>query len=185
MTAAARLVAVVIGVVGIVLAAAALVREAVLASGWSIRWPLPAWWREFIAGSSWGLWLAATGSAVLAIALMVYAIRQLRRTRPSAAAVEFPGEGGAARLDVGALQRGLRRRLETGLPGLRARSLQLERTAEGWYVRLEADVPARDLVGLQARAAAVVAQDLERMGAMRLVRLDVVAHDLLRTAAPG
>lgn len=183
MTPAARLLAVLIGVAGIVLAAAALVREAVLAAGWSVRWPLPGWWRESVAGSSWGLWLAAVVAAALTIALLLYAFRQLGAADHAAAVVEFRSERGAARLDVAALQRGLSRRLEAGLPGLRARSLELERTQEGWRARLEADVPANDLVGLQTRAAAIVAADLQRMGAMRLERLDLVARDVLRAPA--
>jgi hypothetical protein len=184
-TPAARLLAVLIGVVGIVLAAAALVREAVLAAGWSIRWPLPQWWTDLTAGSSWRLWLAAAVSILLTIALLLYAFRQLGGSRPAPSAVEFRDGDVSARLDVGALERGLGRRLQAELPGLTTRSLELVRTGDGWYARLEADVPARDLAGLHKRAGDIVADGLLRTGSMRLARLDLVARRVLRPAAPA
>jgi hypothetical protein len=183
-TPAARILAAFIGVAGIVLASAALIRETVLAAGWSMRWPLPRWWADLVGSTSWRLWLAAAVAAVLTITLLIYAFRQLGGDA-GPANVEYGGDHGTARLDVAALERALRRRLEAELPGVSARSLELRRLGDGWYARLEADVPARDLAGLQTRAERLVTADLQRTASMRLLRLDLVARHVFRPVAPG
>ena len=45
-------------------------------------------------------------------------------------------------------------------------------------MRVEAELPARDLLGLQARAGGLLAADLARMGGLRLDGLDVVVTRL-------
>ena len=76
------------------------------------------------------------------------------------------------------MERALRRRLENDLPGVKTRGLELTKRGDGWWVRLEADLPARDVLGVQARAGGLLAADLARMGGLRLDGLDVVVTRL-------
>ncbi len=92
--------------------------------------------------------------------------------------MEFGDAANRARLDVSATERALRRRLEKDLPGVKTRTLELTQRGDGWWVRVEADLPARDVLGLQARAGGLLAADLARMGGLRLDGLDVVVTRL-------
>jgi len=72
----------------------------------------------------------------------------------------------------------LRRRLEKDLPGVKTRALELTKRGDGWRVRVEADLPARDVLGLQARAVGLLTADLARLGGLRLDGLDVIVTRL-------
>ena len=179
MTVTARVVAVIAGLVGLVFAAADLVREAVLAIERSVAWPFAGWWSQLTTDPTWATALAAAAAAVVTVALIVLAVRQLRPQRRGREVVEFGDAASRARLDVSATERALRRRLETDLPGVKTRTLELTQRGDGWWVRVEADLPARDVLGLQARAGGLLAADLARMGGLRLDGLDVVVARLI------
>lgn len=181
MTPTARLIAVVVGLAGLLFAVAGMVREVVLAAHGATDWPLSTWWARVTAEPSTATTVAAVVAGLLTVALLLLAVRQLGGRRRGPALVEFAGEDGWARLDLGALERALCRRLEVEFPGLRARGLELTKRTDGWRARLEAELPALDLQALQVRAHDRLTTDLARMAGMRLEALDIVA---LRLAAP-
>jgi hypothetical protein len=158
-----------------------LVREVVLAADGAIDWPLSAWWVRVTGGPSNTTTVAAVLAGLLALTLLLLAVLQFGGRRRGPALVEFAGEGGWARLDVGAVERALRRRLEAEFPGLKARRLVLSKHAGGWQARLETEAPALELDAVQVRALDLLAADLDRMAGMRLEVLDIVA---LRLTAP-
>ena len=178
MTASGRVVAVIAGLVGRLLAVADLVREAVLATERSVAWPFAEWWSRLTTDPTWATAVAAAAAAAVALALILLAVRQLRAQRRGPELVEFGDAASHAQLDVRALARALRRRLENDLPGVKTRELELTKRGDGWWVRLEADLPARDVLGVQARAGGLLAADLARMGGLRLDGLDVVVTRL-------
>lgn len=180
MTPTARLIAVVVGLAGLLFAVAGLLREVVLAAQGATTWPLSTWWTRVTGGSSTTTTIAAVLAGLLTVALLLLAARQLGGRR-GASLVQFAGDSGWARLDVGALERALCLRLEAEFPGLKARGLELTKHAGGWRVRLEAELPALDLEGLRARAQELLATDLAVMAGMQLEVLDVVA---LRLTVP-
>jgi len=177
-TATGRAVAVIAGLVGLLLAAADLVRESMLATERSVAWPFAEWWSRLTTDPTWATAVAATAAAVVAVALILLAVRQLRPQRRGPELVEFGDAASRAQLDVPALARALRRRLENDLPGAKTRELELTKRGDGWWVRFEADLPARDVLGVQARAGGLLAADLARMGGLRLDGLDVVVTRL-------
>ena len=178
MTASGRVVAVIAGLIGLLFAAADLVREVVLAAERSVAWPLAEWWSQLTTDPTWATAVAAVAAAVLTVALILLAARQLRAQRPGPELVEFGDAASRAQLDVPATERALRRRLETGLPGVKTRELELTKRGDGWWVRLEAELPARDVLGVQARAGGLLTADLARLGGLRLDGLDVVVARL-------
>jgi len=180
-TPSARLIAVVVALAGLLFAAAGMVREVVLAAHWATDWPLSTWWARVTGEPSAATTVAAVLAGLLAVALLLLAVRQLGGRRRGPALVEFAGEHGWARLDIGALERALRRRLEVEFPGLKARGLEFSKLTSGWRARLEAELPALELEALQVRAHDLLATDLARMAGMRLEVLDIVA---LRLTAP-
>jgi len=178
-TAMARIVAVIAGLACMSLAAAELVKQGMLAAEPGMVWPASAWWAELTGDPLWTTTgVAAAITAAAAIALIVYAIRQLGDSRRGPELVEFAAEGCRARLSVPGLERALARRLEAVLPGARVARVGLTRGAEGWRARVEADMPAVDLAGAREHALAVLTRDLERMGGIGLVRLDLVVRAL-------
>jgi hypothetical protein len=177
-TAGGRTVAVIVGLVGLLFAAADLVREAVLASEGGVSWPFASWWSQLTTDPTWATAVAAAAAAVAAVALILLAVRQVRPWRPVSGQVEFGDAASRARLDVAATERALRRRLEKDLPGVKTRELRLTQRGDGWWVRVEAELPARDVLGLQARAGGLLAADLARLGGLRLDGLDVVVTRL-------
>jgi len=177
-TASGRVVAVIAGLIGLLFAAADLVREVVLAAERSVAWPLAEWWSQLTTDPTWATAVAAVAAAVLTVALILLAARQLRAQRPGPELVEFGDAASRAQLDVPATERALRRRLETGLPGVKTHELELTKRGDGWWVRLEAELPARDVLGVQARAGGLLAADLARLGGLRLDGLDVVVARL-------
>jgi hypothetical protein len=179
MTPLARLVAVALGVAGLLAAAAAFVREAVLAAEPTASWPVADWWVNLADQPAWQTGVAAAGCAVLAAALALLAYRQVRPARRGAGAVELVGERGKARLDIRALERALLRRLQADLRWTTLRRVSLRESGDRWRARLEGDVVLRDLAGLQRRAAQIVAADLLRMGGLQLEAVDIVAGGAL------
>jgi len=175
MTTAGRVAAVLAGLVCMVLAAVELVRQAVLAAGDDVAWPVSSWWADLTGDPSW----TTTGAAaavliVVAVVLIVVAVRQLSDVRRGPELVEFATDEGRARLSVPGIEQTLARRFESLAPGVRVTRLDLTRQADGWRVRVEASLPGRDLEGMRRRALAVMAEDLERLGGLDLVRLDLV-----------
>jgi len=177
-TVTGRVIAVIAGLVGLLFAAADLVREAVLATEHGVAWPFAEWWSQLTTDPTWATAVAAAAAAVVAVALIVLAVRQVRPPRRAREVLEFGDEASRAQLDVPALERALRRRLESDLPGVKTRALELTKRGDGWRVRLEADLPARDVLGVQARALGLLAADLARLGGLRLDGLDVVVTGL-------
>lgn len=178
MTAGGRVVAVIAGLVGLLFAAADLVREAVLATERGVAWPFAEWWSQLTSDPTWATAVAAAAAAVVTVALIVLAVRQLRPQRRSPELVQFGDAASRTQLDVPAVERALRRRLESDLPGVKTRALELTKRGDGWWVRLEAELPARDVLGGQARAVGLLAADLARLGGLRLDGLDVVVTRL-------
>jgi hypothetical protein len=177
-SAAARSMAVVVGVAGVVLALAAAVREIVLASDVSVHWHITPALQRLTTSPSGATWAVAAGLALAGVALLVLDAWQLGGTDEGPQVVQFKDEQGWARLDVRAVQRGLRRRLQASVPGLTVREVRLRKEGDTWRVVVTADAPARDLQQLRSRLQAMVGQDLLRMGGMRLRRLDLVVDRL-------
>ena len=178
MTGTGRVVAVIAGLVGLLFAAADLVREAVLAAHGGVSWPFAEWWSRLTVEPTWATVVAAAAAAAVTVALILLAARQLRPRRPSSGRLEFGDERSHTQLDVASTERALRRRLETDLSGVKTRDLELIKRGDGWWVRLEADLPGRDVLAVQARAGGLLAADLARMGGLRLDGLDVVVTRL-------
>lgn len=180
MTAAARVTAVLVGLLLMVLAAAALVREVVLAADRAVTWPLAGRWEQLVGEPSWATTgVAALVCAALAAGLLALAVRQGGAVRERPVLVRIETEHGATSLDVPAVERALRHRLEAAVPDIRVRQFEL---GAGCRVRVEVDVRAVDLVGVQARAFAALAPDLERLVGLRLEAVDVVAARLVMPA---
>lgn len=178
MTPAGRGIAVVAGVGMALLAAAALVREVVLAAGTAVSWPAAAWWARLADEPTWVTAVAAAAAATATAAFILFALRQLEPRHDGPQAVEFAAEGGWTRLDVGGLEAALRRRVEARVAGLRTSQLVLTRRAEGWDARLEARFAGRDLLRAQREAHALLAADLAILGGMSLRRLDLVVTQI-------
>ena len=178
MTPGTRVAAMLVGLVGILFALAGAVREVVLASDETLSWRTSAALRRLIEEPYWATWVAAAAAAALAVGLIVVALRQLRATDGGPLLIQFQDETGWARLDVRAMERGMSRRLQAALPGVRVRELQLRKTGDVWQVTVSAAVPARDLQGLRQRAHQLLSDDLQRTGGMRLQRLDLVVDGL-------
>jgi len=176
----ARGLAVLVGLVGLLVAIPALVRELVLATSYGTAWPLTDSWARLTQDPTTATKVAAAATAVAAVALLVLAVRQLSTRRRGPQVVEFGDAAGRARLDVAALETSLLRRLAKELPGVTPIGLDLDEEAGGWRVRLQADVAARDLAGMPARVARVLAPDMERMAGLRLDAVDVVVRRLLK-----
>jgi len=178
-TAGARVIALVVGLVGFVVAVAAFVRELALAVHSGLSWPVASWWSRLItAEPRLGVGIAAAVTGVLAVVLLVLAIRELGSPRRGPDLVEFGAGDGGARLEVPALELALRRDIEKQCPGVRTQTLTLTKRGDAWRVRLEALLPAADLAGTRLRMAGLVAEDLRHAGGMRLGGLDVVATRL-------
>jgi hypothetical protein len=180
MTWSGRVAALLVCLAGIFLAVAALVRQAASAADGAAVWSPTRSWASAVAEPSWATTgVAAAVCAAAGVTLIALAVRQLRVGRRGPLVIEFGAEGGSVRLDVAALERALRHRLEKELPGVRARDLSLEKAENGWRIRVEAEVPARDLTGLRKAAATVLSSDLERIGDLRLAGADMVVTGLV------
>jgi hypothetical protein len=176
-TPAARVLAVIIGIAGLVVAMAALVRAAVLAAEPGLTWSAPDWWTSVTSGSSLATTIAAAVAGVVAAFLIVLAVRQVRRGSSRRPVLEFGGEKGQARLDVRALEKALERSVRASIQGAGAGRVTLTREPAGWFARLETQLPARDLAGAQEHVTQLLRGDLERLGGIRLDGVDlVVSH---------
>ena len=177
MTPAARLVAVVAGVVCLLLAGAVLVRQAALAVDDGVRWPAPAWWAELTGDPSLGTTVAAAVTAAAAIVLIVLAVRQVS-SGGGPEIVEFRVEDGTARLSVPALRKALRRRFQAMLPGSLVTEVAVRKNASGWSVRVEASVPTCDLGDVHAAVLDAFRDDMKRIAGVHLERLDLVVSSM-------
>ena len=126
--------------------------------------------------------IAAAATGVVAVLLIVLAVRQLSAAPARRQVVEFGGADGQARLDVQALQNALTRsvRKNMGIPACR---VTLSKDPAGWFARVEAELPARDLLGVQERVTRCCAADLDRLGGVRLEGVDVVVHRFVNAPA--
>ncbi len=181
MTPFARIVAVVVGIASLLLAGAALVREAALATDSGVTWRGSLWWADLTARSSTATIAAAAIAGVLTAVLIVFAYRQVS---PASApqVIEFAVEDGTARLSVPALRKALRRRFEAMLPGSQVSEIAVSRGEEGWSVRVEADVPVCDLQDVHAAVLEAFRDDMRRVATVDLVRLDLVVTSMRPTA---
>jgi hypothetical protein len=182
-TPAARFIAVVVGVAGLVVGMAALVRAAVLTAEPGLEWPGPRWWSTVTAGPGLAATIAAGVTAVIAVALIILAVRQLRLGSSRRPLIEFGGADGRARLDVHALEKALQRSVRECAEGAAACRVTLTKEAGGWFVRVEARLPGRDLLGVQERITRRLRDDLDRLGGVRLEGVDLVVSGLVGTAA--
>lgn len=178
MTPGARLAAVLAGMVLAVLALVAAMREIVIASDAGVHWPTSPALRRLTTDPSWATWVAAAVAAAVGVALIVLGVRQARRGGGGPEVIQFKDERGSARLDVGAVERGMRKRLQATLPGVHVARIELRQDGDAWRITVRADVPAHDLQALRARMQALAGEDLLRMGGMRLRRLDLVTGRL-------
>ncbi len=181
MTPFARIVAVVAGIASLLLAGAALVRQAALATDNGVTWRGSIWWADLTSRSSTGTIVAAAIAAALAIILIAFAYRQVS---PAGApeVIEFAVEDGTARLSVPALRKALGRRFQAMLPGSRVNDIAVSKGDEGWSVRVEADLPVCNLQDLQTAVLEAFRDDMRRVAAVELVRLDIVVASM-RAAA--
>jgi hypothetical protein len=180
-----RVVAGIVGLLLLLLAAATLAAEVVAVVHRAYVWPYADLWARLtvqptlVEGG-----LAALGAALVGIALLVLAARSLgtRQRGPTLVTLETPA--GTTNVEVQAIERVLRRRLEASLP-LKVRRVELGESGGGCSVRVEADVTALDLTGLQRRAVGLLAGDLERLAGMRLEALDLIVGRLLLPPVRG
>ncbi len=181
MTPAARIVAVVAGIVCLLLAGAVLVRQAALAVDDGVRWPASAWWAELTGQPSLSTTVAAVVTAAATIALIVLAVRQVS-SGGGPEIVEFRVEDGTARLSVPALRKALRRRFQAMLPGSEVTEVAVRQGDAGWSVRVEAAVPVCDLGDVHAAMLDAFRDDLRGFGGIELARLDLVVTSMRATA---
>lgn len=182
MTAWERVAAVLVGLAGMVLALAAALREVVVAADDAVTWRSSGTLRRLTDDPDWLTAVVAVGAAVVAVALIVLAVRQFRPADGGPTVIQFQDAAGWARLDVRAMERGMRRRLEASLPGVRVQDVKLRKAGDVWRITVSADVPGRDLQPLRGRMYELLREDLQSTGGMRLARLDLVVGQLV--AAP-
>jgi hypothetical protein len=179
----ARFVAAILCFAGLMGAAAALVREGVLATEQSAAWPLSSWWTNLPDQPSWQTGIPAAVAAALAAAFIFLAVRLITRPRHTPEVVELAGEQGTARLRVDGVERAVGQRLRAELEGVAVRKVELRPVATKWRARVEAGVPMHDLLGLQRRATAITAAALAGLGGLELEALDVVVVGVMVPAA--
>ena len=177
MTPLARIVAVVAGIASLLLAGAALVRQAALATDSRVTWRGSVWWADLTSRSSTATIVAAAIAVALAVLLIVFAYRQVSPAS-TAEVIEFAVEDGTARLSVPALRKALGRRFQSMLPGSRVGEIAVSRGDEGWSVRVEADVPVCDLQDVHAAVLEAFRDDMRRVATIELVRLDLVVTSM-------
>ncbi len=181
MTRLARVFALVGGLACLVLTAAWALREVAAELRPDLDWSAPAWWHDVMDRVAWPTTLSAAVMGLVAAVFLALAVRELRGRRRGYA-VEFGEKGASVQLDVRALQRAMGRRVAEGVPGVVPDAVQLTMDAGGWVVRLEASFAAHDLLGAQAAARELLADDLRRLGGIELVALDVVVTGLAPAA---
>lgn len=177
MTPLARLIAVLVGIVTLLLAGGALVRQAAMAADAGVSWPIAAWWADLTARSSTATVVAAAVMAVVTVLLIAFAYRQVS---PGATPqiIEYSVPDGTARLSVPALRKALRRRFEAMLPGARVTEMAVRMDDAGWSVRVEADVPVCDLRDVHGAVLEAFRDDMRRVAAVDLVRLDLIVTSM-------
>jgi hypothetical protein len=173
----ARILAVVAGIVSLLLAGAALVRQAALAVDAGIDWRGSAWWTDLTGRSSTATIVVAAVTAALTVILIVFAYRQVSPAG-TPQVIEFAVEDGTARLSVPALRKALGRRFQTMLPGSRVSEIAVSRGDDGWSVRVEADVPVCDLQDVHAAVLQAFRDDMRRVATVELVRFDLVVTSM-------
>jgi hypothetical protein len=177
----ARLIAVVAGIVTLVLAGAALVRQAAMAADAGVSWPMAAWWADLTASQSTATIVVAAAAAALTVLLIVFAYRQVSPDE-GPQVIEFAVPDGTARLSVPALRKALRRRFEAMLPGSRVGEMTVSKGDDGWSVRMEAAVPVCDLQDLHGAVLEAFRDDMRKVAAIDIARLDLVVTSM-RTVA--
>lgn len=189
MTAMSRVIAVALGMAGLLVAMAALVREVVLAADPSVVWRRAGWWTRLTTEPTWATAVTAAATAAVAILLFILAFRQFGGSRRRAMHVEFGTAEGRARLDLRALETALARQAKAELPEVGAPRVTLRMENGGLFARLETRLPARDLLGVQAQAMRVFEAGLARLGGIRLDGVDIVVTGVTnvraRTTAPS
>ncbi len=178
MTPSARIAAVLVGLAGIIVALAATVREIVLAADDSVRAQPAAVLRRLTSDPGWGTAVTAAVAAALAVALIILAVRQFRAADGGPLLIQFEDQHGSARLDVRAMERGMKRHLEVALPGVGVHDVRLRKTGDEWRVTVGADAPALDLRAARERMHSLLSDDLQRTAGMRLQRLDLLVDEL-------
>ena len=177
MTPLARVIAVLAGIVTLVLAGGALVRQAAMAADAGVSWPVAAWWADLTARSTTATIVAAVVMTALTVVLIVFAYRQVSPGE-GAQVIEFAVPDGTARLSVPALRKALRRRFEAMLPGSRVEEVTVRMDEDGWSVRMEAAVPVCDLQDLHVAVLEAFRDDMRRVAAIDIVRLDLVVTSM-------
>ena len=177
-----RLVAVVVGVIVAVAAGVVFVREVALALGAQWTWPLSEWWRSLVEQPSWtttgavALVFAAAGAALVALAVW-----PARTVSPRPEGIALDGERGVTTLSLTAVNRTVEHSLAAAGVDLAVSRLSLSEDRRGGLrLRVQADVPAMNLAGVQAAAFDAVAPELERLSGIRPAAVDLVALRLLR-----
>ena len=177
MTPLARLIAVAAGIASLLLAGAALVRQAAFAADAGLSWRGSTWWADLTGRSSAATIVAAAVTAAITVVLIVLAYRQVSPAS-TPEIIEFAVEDGTARLSVPALRKALRRRFEGMLPGSRVTEMAVSKGDDGWSVRVEADVPVCDLRDVHAAVLDAFRDDMRRVATIELVRLDLVVTSM-------
>jgi len=184
-TPAARIAAVIAGIVCLLLGGAVLVREAAFAVDGRVRWPASTWWAELTGDPSWTTTgIAAVATGAITVILIVLAFRQVRGGG-APEIIQFAVEDGTARLSVPALGKALRRRFQAMLPGSQVTDVAVRKDASGWSVRVEASVPVCDLGDVHAAALDAFRDDLQRIAGVDLKRLDLVVSSMRAPAKPA
>ena len=178
MTPAARIAAVIAGIVCLLLGGAVLVREAAFAFDGGIRWPESSLWVELTSDPSWATTgVAAAVTAAITVILVVLAFRQVKGGG-GPEIIQFAVEDGTARLSVPALGKALRRRFQAMLPGSQVTDVAVRKNVSGWSVRVEASVPTCDLGDVHAAVLDAFRDDMKRIAGVHVERLDLVVSSM-------
>lgn len=180
MSVVARLIAVVVGALFLALAAVMLAREIALFAGFAFATPLADRWGPVFDDPSWTTTgIAALVAAVAGAGLLWLAVASQGRSEDEPVLVTFETAQGTTNVDVPALERAIRHRLETRVPDLRVRKIELDDCDTGCLLRIDADLPADDLAGVQARMGELLRDDLDRLVGLKLVAVELIVNRLL------
>ncbi len=183
MTAFARVVAIVAGIVSLLLCGAALVRQAALAADSSLDWRGATWWADLTSGRTTGTIIAAAVVTAVAVVLIWFAYRQVSPAL-TPEIIEFAVAEGTARLSVPALRKALRRRFEALLPGTSVSEVAVGKDEQGWKVRVEAALPVCDLQDVHRSLLDAFRDDMRKVAGIEITRLDLVVTSM-RTVRKG
>jgi hypothetical protein len=165
---------------GVLVSAALLVREAVLAAGDSVVWTRPPWWHDLVTGPAW---LAAPAGALLAVmgaACLWLGLGMLGGAEPDeGAGVELGSLDASVVVKAGALERLIANVLTAELAEVRSARVRVARREERVATRTSLALTPTDLRQLHSRARAVIGRELRAATGLEAEDLVIEVDDLV------